>query len=179
MSVHTGLITVEEYLKLPDPKEGRTELHHGEVIVMPPPKNGHQDDQDRIQMLLKRLAGREYVVRMEMAFRPTPEYELWVADVGCISSERHKNTPKDQYIMGAPELVVEVLSPSNRMYQINDKMSICLNNGCKSFWVVDQKRKTVSVTEGNVTRHYGVSDTISCSLFSGQQISVRAIFETN
>jgi Uma2 family endonuclease len=176
MSVHTGLITVEEYLKLPDAKEGRTELHHGEVVVMPPPKNGHQDNQDRIQMCLKRLAGQKYVVRMEMAFRPTHEYELWVADVGCITSQRHKATPANEYIMGAPELVVEVLSPSNTMYKINDKMSICLNNGCVSFWVADPKRKRVSVTEGNVTRHYDLTDAISCSLFPGQ-IQVREIFD--
>src|SRR5579872_5435471 len=155
MSVHTGLITVEEYLKLPDPKAGRIELHHGEVIVMPPPKIGHQDRQDQILMLLKQLAGREWVVRIEMAFRPMPEYEVWQADVGCIPLQRRKAFRDDEYIMGAPDLVVEVLSPSNRTYQISDKMSICLNNGCKSFWVVDPKRKLVSVTEGSVTRHYG------------------------
>src|SRR5438552_6300377 len=126
MGVQTALITVEEYLKLPEPKEGYTELHHGEVVVMPPPKNGHQDIQDRIQMSLKRLTGQEWVARMEMAFRPLPEYEVWKADVGCISLQRHKATGSNEYIMGAPELVVEVLSPSNTSYEINDKMAICL-----------------------------------------------------
>ena len=67
--------------------------------------------------------------------------------------------------MGAPELVIEVLSPSNTVHEINDKMSICMANGCQSFWTVDDKRKRVSVTEGDVTRHYGLSDSISCSLF--------------
>jgi len=33
--VQTGLLTVDKYLKLPDPKEGHHELHHGEVVVMP------------------------------------------------------------------------------------------------------------------------------------------------
>jgi Uma2 family endonuclease len=127
-------------------------------------------------MLLKRVAGQTWVVRMEMAFRPTPEYEVWRADVGCISRQRHAATGDDEYIMGAPDLIVEVLSPGNTVDEMNDKMSICLANGCVSFWVVDPKRKLVSVTEGNITRHYGPSDAISCSLFTGQ-IQVREIFE--
>jgi Uma2 family endonuclease len=175
MSVDTGLITVEEYLAMPDPKEGRTELHHGEAVVIPPPRPGHQDRQFQIQMLIIRVAGPNWVVRVQMAFRPMPEYEVWEADVGCISSQRHK-ARGDQYLMGAPELVVEVLSPSNTRSEINEKMSICLNNGCVSFWVVDPRRQLVSVTEGNVTRTYGLADSFSCRLFSGE-IQVREVFE--
>jgi len=176
MSVHTGLLTVEEFLKLPEPREGHLELHHGEVVVMPPPKKGHQKIQDRLQMLLKPLVGEKSVVRVEMAFRPAPEHEVWQADVGCVSLERDDATGDDEYLMGSPELVVEVLSPSNTMHEINEKMSLCMDNGCVSFWVVDLKRKQVSVTEGDVTKHCGPSAAISCSVFTGQ-IQVREIFE--
>ena len=133
MSVHTGLLTVEEFLKLPEPQEGHLELHHGEVVIMPPPKKGHQKLQDRIQILLKGLAGEKAVVRMEMAFRPTPEHEVWQADVGCVSLERDDATGDDEYLMGSPELVVEVLSPSNTMDEILERQDICLANGCVSF----------------------------------------------
>ena len=44
MSLHTALLSVEEFLKLPEPQEGHIELHHGEVVVMPPPKKGHHKD---------------------------------------------------------------------------------------------------------------------------------------
>ena len=124
MSVHAGLLTVEEFLKLPEPKEGHNELHHGELVVMPPPKKGHQKIQDRLQMWLKRLAGEEYVVRMEMAFRPAPDYEIWQADVGCVSVERDDATRDDEYLMGSSNLVIEVLSPSNTVDEINDKMAL-------------------------------------------------------
>ena len=175
MSVHAGLFTVEEFLKLPEPKEGHLELHHGEAVVMPPPKKGHQRTQHRIQRLLNPLVADRYVVHMEMAFRPSPEYEVWVADVGCVSLERDDATGDDEYLMGSPELVVEVLSPSNTMDEINDKMAICMDNGCVSFWVVDPKRKRVSVTEGSITRHYGEREAISCSILTGE-IRVRDIF---
>ncbi len=41
--------------------------------------------------------------------------------------------------MGAPEVVIEVLSPSNTM-------DVCLNHGSIAFWTVDPKRKTVMLT---------------------------------
>jgi len=97
-------------------------------------------------MLLKRLVGANGVVQMEMAFRPTPEHEVWQADVGCISVERDAATGDDECLMGAPELVVEVLSPSNTMDEILERQGICLANGCVAFWTVDPKRQIVLVT---------------------------------
>jgi Uma2 family endonuclease len=176
MSVQMGLITVEEFLRLAPPKEGHSELHHGEVVLVPPAKEGHQRIQDRIQMILKRLVGHAGEIRMEMAFRPTPEHNVWVADVGFIRAERAANVGDDEYLTGAPNVVVEVLSPSNTMDEINDKMTICMANGCSSFWVADQKRKRLSVTESDVTRHYGLGASFYCEVV-GATIQVSEIFE--
>lgn len=176
MGVQTGLLTVEEFLKLPDPKEGHLELHHGEVVVMPGPKLGHQRIQGRIMLLLAQLTGGHGLVLMELGFRPTSEHELWQADIGYISPDRNGAVGDDEYLPGAPDLVVEVLSPSNTVDEINDRMAICLDNGCASFWVVDPKRKRVSVTEGNVTRHYSQSDMIPCPMLGGE-IPCQKIFE--
>lgn len=73
-------------------------------------------------------------------------------------------------------MVVEVLSPNNNLDRINDKMLVCLENGCSSFWVVDPKRNRVSVTEGDVTRHYGINASFECSAI-GATVQVREIFE--
>jgi Uma2 family endonuclease len=77
MSTQAGLVTVEEFLKLPDPKGGHYELHHGEVVLVPPPKRGHHRVQARARALLKSLVGDKGVVEIEFAFRPTPEYEVF------------------------------------------------------------------------------------------------------
>jgi Uma2 family endonuclease len=159
-ALQTGLMTVVEFLELPEPKEGHIELHHGEVITMPPPKWGHTQIQARLQTLLQKMLGDTFAVRVEMPFRPAPEHEVWVADVGCVSTERDAETAADEYLQGAPELAIEVLSPSNTVDEINDKMIICMANGCNSFWTVDQKRNIVSVTQGAVTTHYDVQATI-------------------
>jgi len=98
------------------------------------------------------------------------------ADVGLTLTERANEVADDEYLMGAPDLVVEVLSPSNTVDEINDKMSICMANGCVSFWVVDPKRKRVSVTEGDVTKHYRVAASISCCLLEAD-VPVQAVFQ--
>ncbi len=174
MSASTGLLTVADYLNVPEPKEGHLELHHGEVVIAPPPKWRHQILQDRISTLLKARMGGWGTVLCEMAFRPTPEYEVWQADVGCVRADRAASISEDDYLKGAPELVVEVLSPRNTADEIDDKRTICLENGCLSFWVVNDRRKQVSVTEGNLTKHYGRLSKIACVLLP-QEISVEDI----
>lgn len=158
------LVTVADYLKLPEPEEGHLELHHGEVVIVPPPKWRHQILQGRIQKRLECLLGDSGIVLSEMAFRPAPEYEMWQADVGYVRADRAAGIGEDEYLNGAPDLVVEVLSPSNTADEIDDRRTICMTNGCRSFWVVNDKRKLVSVTEGDVTRHYGRFSRIVCAL---------------
>jgi Uma2 family endonuclease len=142
---------------------------------MTAPKWGHQRIQDRVAELLGSLAGDPAYVTKEMSFRPAPEYEVWEADVGLTLAERAAEVADDEYLMGAPDLAVAVLSPSNTVDEINDKMSICMANGCVSFWIVDPKRKRVCVTEGDVTKHYGVAASIPYSLLK-EDVRVAEIF---
>jgi Uma2 family endonuclease len=176
MDTQAGLVTVAEFLRLPDPKEGHYELRHGEVVLVPPPKWEHHLIQLRIQMLIMSLVRGLGIVGVETPFRPTPEHEVWVADVAFILVERVAAIPKDAYLEGSPDLVAEVLSPGNTADEINDRMSICLDNGCRSFWVADPKRRRLSVTEGDITRHYAIDSYFHCDVL-GAMVSVREIFE--
>jgi Uma2 family endonuclease len=176
MSTQAVPVTVEEFLKLPDPKEGHYELHHGEVVLVPPPKRGHHRIQSRIRGLLERIAGDRGIVEIEWAFLPGPAHEFWVADVAFVTAERDADTGDDEYLAGAPDIVAEVLSPANTADEMNEKTAVCLVNGCRSFWVADPKRKRLSVTEGDTTRHYGVDASFHCDVL-GATVSVREIFE--
>jgi Uma2 family endonuclease len=95
---------------------------------------------------------------------------VWRADVGYVRAERAEIS-EFGYLQGAPDLVVEVLSPSNTADEIDDRRTTCMSNGCLSFWVVNDKRKIVSVTEGDVTKHYGLSSKIP-STFLPEDVSV-------
>jgi Uma2 family endonuclease len=172
MSTTAALTTVEEFLRLPEPKAGHYELHHGEVVLIAPPKWGHEEVQERVRELLKRSIGDRGTVRVEMAFRPGPEFEVWRADVGVVGKERADRTGRDEYLQGAPDLVVEVLSATNTAQEINDKMAVCLEHGCSSFWVIDDNLKEVKVTDGDITRRYTAPAVIASDII-GAAISVR------
>lgn len=83
---------------------------------------------------------------VEIAFRPLPEHELRVADVAYLSAERFKQADPEDNIRGVPDIVVEVLSPSDTVAEIYEKEKLCLENGAKQFWVVDPDRHQVKVS---------------------------------
>jgi len=145
--------TLDEFLKLPNPPAGHLELHHGEVILAPPRKYRHAKIQYALLKLLEPFLSQYGVIMSEFPFR-VPGQEAWQADIGFVREDRDREAEISDFLMGAPDLVVEVLSPSNSMDDMNDKMDVCMANGCLSFWVVDPKRRVVSVTEGLVTKHY-------------------------
>jgi len=116
-------------------------------------------------------------VSIEVAFRPLPEYEVWSADAAFISAQRDKATRGDEWLSGAPEIVVEVLSPSNTVAEMDERRDICLQNGCRQFWVVNAERKTVSVsTPDGTTRAYRPGDEIDLAGFGGGKLAVAELF---
>ena len=142
---------------------------------MPPPKWRHTRIQKQLEKLLQQAIGDGGTVIMEMPFQPRPEHEVWQADVAVLRLERTKRIGGDEYLQGAPDLIVEVLSPSNTAPEINDKIAVCLESECASFWVVDDKRKQVTVTEGDITKRYAEATTIQSDILLGS-IRVDDIF---
>ena len=88
MAATTGLMTVEEFLQLPETGPFYYELRHGELAQVTRPRKKHDVIQMRLALFLERHAGAAFWVRYEMAFRALPEYELRVADVGAVTMVR-------------------------------------------------------------------------------------------
>ncbi|MDR2183933.1 MAG: Uma2 family endonuclease [Clostridiales bacterium] len=57
----------------------------------------------------------------------------------------NKDIIKDDAIYGAPDLIVEVLSPSTTKRDRADKMNVYEKYGVKEYWIVDPKSKSVEV----------------------------------
>lgn len=171
-------MTVEEFRQLPEDRGAfYHELHHGELVTLAPVKLKHSLIQGNLRDLFRKVAEPGSYVEIEMAFRPLPEHEFWIADVAYVSAERFRAADPEDNIRGAPDLVVEVLSPSNTAAEMLDKEQICLANGAREFWVADPDRRHVKVTtsEGG-TKIYRCGDQIPLRLFGNCSLAVDSIF---
>lgn len=169
------LMTVEQYRQLPELDDAIQELHLGCLVTLTRPKMKHAKIQARLGHLLRPKAKHLGIVESEVAFRAIPEYELRAADVAFVSQARWDATPDDDNLHGAPELVIEVLSPSNTPQEMDTKSSLCLANGAREFWMVDPKKNTVTVLSNGSELLYQASDKIPLSLFGGE-LTVSDIF---
>lgn len=176
-TIPTRLLTFAEFEQLPDPKTGRYELRHGELVTVSPPKHKHYAIQHRLRRLLETTAGDAAEVEIEMAFRARPEYEYRIADVVVLTKQRWAAIPDEGTLAGAPDLVIEVLSPSNTVSEIFDKKTLCLENGSHEFWVVDIEHRQVEVsTPDGRTITYKSGQQIPLCFAPGSKLGVDAIF---
>ncbi len=174
MATATALMTFADLERMPD-SDIRYELRHGELIELPPPKYGHLRIQGNIRRALEKALGDLGKVEIEFGFRARREHEYRIADAAFVSRARVRATPDDGYLMGAPELVVEVLSPSNTASEILDKEQLCLENGSREFRVVDPIRRQIKVsTSDGHSLMYREGQSIP--LFLGGIVSVGSIF---
>ncbi|HWD98381.1 MAG TPA: Uma2 family endonuclease [Bryobacteraceae bacterium] len=171
-------MTFEQFANLPG--EARRELRNGTTIELQPPKLKHSLLQMRITELLEPLIERRGLVIVEAGFRPLPEYEYRIADVGIVSLDRIRNTDLNGYLEGAPDIVIEVLSPSNRAAEMMEKEKICLANGAFEFWLVDSDQRLIRISRNiKAFSIFGPGQEIGLrrELFGEHKLAVDAIFD--
>ena len=175
--VPTQLVTVEEFRKLPeDSGPVYHELRHGEGVSVARPKYKHYTIQRRIRRLLDQLQPPGGLVDIEFAFRPVAEHELRVADVAYVRAERERSIDSEDHLTGAPDIVIDILSPSNTAAEVYEKEKLCLEHGAEKFWVVDPDRHQVKVsTPDGHTITYQSCQEIPLPLFGGVKVGVDEI----
>lgn len=173
----TRPMTVEEFDAIPETEPFRYELHNGEPVQVPAPIHEHYCIQRRMRRLLEAAAGESGIIDIELAFRALPEYEFRIADVAYVSQERWDQIKPKDNLRGAPDLVIEVLSPSNTAAEMSKREKLCLENGCREFWVVDADLRQVKVsTPDGITTTYRDGQEIPLRLFGSGALKVDAIF---
>jgi Uma2 family endonuclease len=89
----------------------------------------------------------------------------------------------DKGCIGAPDLVVEVLSPSTLKYDWNYKFNLYEAAGVREYWIVDPKTKTANVfllqPDGkyDLGTVYDNSQRVPVSILEGLEIDLDEIFE--
>jgi Uma2 family endonuclease len=178
-------MTVEEFLALPDDGVERM-LIDGVVreLGMTIRRWRHGDVQVNIAYLLKSwLLGqprpRGRVMDGDVGFRLATGTLVGV-DVAYVSPELAAATPESQATFkGAPTLAAEVISPSDKQEDIDDKVAAYLAAGVPHIWVVQPRFRTVTVYRpDSVPRLYSIEDEIDAEPhMPGFRAAVASIFE--
>lgn len=160
------------------PDDGRAyELRAGELWPGAWPKAKHYQLQRRLVRILETRVGGFGEVCMELPYRPVSEFDLRVADVAVVSQERYDRIGPDDNLRGAPELVIEVKSPSNTDGKRKELASLVLANGGLDFWIVDSERQTVTAIHPNgASSIFRTSQSISLAALGGDDLAVGEIF---
>ena len=146
MAITEQITTAEQLLRASG--LGRCELVRGELIMMSPAGFQHGRIVGTINALLWEFVQEEalgVVTGAETGFHISRDPDTVRApDVAFVRTER---VPADEplgFFQGAPDLAVEVLSPSDRAGEVLAKVQDWLEAGCRAVWVVDPHTQTVS-----------------------------------
>ena len=162
MTTQERQYTVEDLLGMPD--DGRQfELINGELIEMPPSSKTNTVLAAWIIHLLI-----SYVVPKELGYVSSPDggyqisaHNAYQPDAAFISKARAGGLD-GQIFPVAPDLAVEIISPSETVGSVNDKIAGYFSAGSQQVWVVYPKTRVVHVyTAVNKVTILGVEDALS------------------
>jgi Uma2 family endonuclease len=154
----TALLTSEQYLALPEEFDQngnriKDELSGGEVVKMPPPSQRHVRIKNRIKRLLDRHLDRNPHLAMESLVEMGAEVskrDVFVPDVSLVKQDRCSE--EERIFRGAPELAIEVVSPSDTTKRLKTKVDTYLRGGSNTVWVVFPDSRSVTIYSGDSIR---------------------------
>ncbi len=172
--------TYDHYCQLPE--GDRRELIDGEFYVTPAPTEKHQricgNLYFELRLFLEKCpAGRAYTAPFDVIL---DRYSTVQPDLTFISTRR-LGVLKSEGLRGAPDIAIEVLSPSTRSRDEELKRALYFKHGTRELWLVDPQEELVSVysrqKEGlELWRTFCRGDELASPFLPELRISVDAIF---
>ncbi len=133
LAAHYGPVTWDDVQALP-PDGRRYESIGGMLTVTPSPNAWHQLCVVRMVLLLTGAALEDMLVLTAPFDWYVSQIEWFEPDVVVLQKE---DVDADGRLRTPPVLVVEVASPSTRLYDLNVKRAAYAANGCPHYWIVD------------------------------------------
>jgi len=181
MAVEPKLMTAEELLRLPSDGQ-RHELVRGKLRTMSPPGFEHGGLTIAFGGSLDRHVRTHRLGQVvgEVGFQLTTDPDTVRApDVAFVRRERLPESPVRGYWPGAPDLVVEVISPNDLYTEVDEKVAEWLEHGVRLVFVVNPRRRTVAVHRpGRPVRILGMDDVLDGGdVVPGWTLAVRDLFD--
>ena len=172
--------TVNDYMTAPPDK--RYQLLDGEMVLVPSPTNRHQTFSGDLFLVLRQFVAQNNLGRVWFAPLDVvlSGYDVVQPDLLYVSNERF-GIITDANIQGAPDLVVEILSPGTAEYDRGYKRTLYGRSGVQEYWLVDLETDTVEVLtarDQELVSHstFGRSDSLDSLLLPGLVIDLEHLF---
>jgi len=172
MKATTHKMTYDQYCLLPEDRN-QYELFDGELVMTPAPSPQHQEIVTQITRALSNFVqrksfGKVYVAPLDTIFDP---HTVLQPDVLFIRRNRLHIVAEDG-VRSAPDLVVEVLSPSTFHKDLRRKMAVYSQFGVSEYWVVDPETQSIDLycrgKQGlELLRRFSVGENFESRLLAG------------
>lgn len=173
-AVKEELYTIDDVFALPDGQ--RAELINGQLYMMAPPNTRHQmlvmDLSYQIKDYITKNNGACDVLPAPFAVFLNKDDKTYIEpDISVICD---KNKITDQGCNGAPDWVIEVVSPSSKPRDYITKFIQYRFAGVLEYWIVDpgERMVTVYVFQQDIVEHYSFAQEIPVGIFQGFSIKV-------
>lgn len=171
-------MTLAEFKALPETTTP-TELIRGELIVSPSPRNKHQDSVFGTAKVIdqRKPDGRVVIAPMDVYLDGD---NVLQPDVFWASADGMCKLGEDDYWYGAPDLVVEVISPTSAARDRGDQFDIYEASGVREYWLIDPEGRYIEVytrVDNRFTRQglYMPGQTFTSNVLGGASIEVNAL----
>lgn len=175
------VLTYEDYCGLPD--DGRRyEILEGELAVTPSPSRSHQEFAANLLVALKPFVhahdlGEVFIAPFDVILEKA---SVVVPDL-CFVSRDRLGIVTDRGVEGAPDLVVEILSPATARRDRAEKAQLYSRHGVRHFWLADPEARVVETFELHEGRYRETARLtgdarLTPTLFSGLEISLASLF---
>lgn len=150
--------------------------------MAPSPNRYHQDISYNLEFLFRAWVqenpiGRFYHAPCDVEFTDDTVLQ---PDILFVSNER-AHILADFGVKGAPDFVVEILSPHTAQVDRERKRAIYARHGVREMWIIAPTAQTIQVYDlgsqpGEPVATYGIDDVIERDLFPGLRVEARRVF---
>lgn len=182
MMPQTGerIYTAEDYWNLPEGE--RAELIKGQLIAMAPPSLKHQMISfalaRKLADYIESKAGDCKVIPAPFAVNLTADDATYVEPDISVVCDKSKLTERE--CMGAPDFVVEVVSPSSRKHDYSTKNTLYSDSGVREYWIVDPEKERTTVyryEEDNAPMIVPFTQAITVGIYGDLEIVISDILK--
>jgi len=152
VATQTSVLTFEQFMDLPDQEGVWRELDEGMLIEMPSPSFGHGtaiSDLTGLLFAYREQSGLDFVISTNTGFRLAPE-TVRAPDLCLVYTPRLQAMRVERSaLVGAPDLAIEVISPSETAAGLNRKIGQYLRAGATAVWALYTDTRSIMAHRRN------------------------------